>query len=475
MLNKQWIVIAVLCTLLPLAGQFYGDRAGGWLGIDFRAYYCAAQAQREHRNPYYAQSIHQCESRTPAPYYRPPSRVTVPAPYPPYALAFFYPFTFVPFAYALPLWWLVLFASAIVAASALSKATAQPWLVGWAVFVLSLGLTSLTTGNVVPLAVAAVLLGSLLAQRGRMVAAALALLVSSIEPQIALPATLGLFVFAPGSRLTLAAGCAALALLSLLSGGYAQTLSYLTQVVPAHALAEVSRDNQYSVSTVLSALGAPDGAAATAGSVSYVVMTAIGLVVGVRLARRYDEPALAVLLAAAISLLGGAFVHTGEIAMAAPACLLLFVRANAYRAWLLAVLVLLAIPWMLATSAAMLLAPLYPAAYLAYTLGNQNSKLALATALSTAAAIFALFVLASMHLGPVIMHPHVHPAIDPRLAEAAWRQLVLGNSTNRPIMWLLRVPTWTGLIALTAISIALARSAAQILAARNGRLLESGT
>ena len=59
--------IAVVCTLLPLAAQFYGDRTAGWLNVDFRAYYCAASAARHHFNPYFAEPLHACESTTAPP------------------------------------------------------------------------------------------------------------------------------------------------------------------------------------------------------------------------------------------------------------------------------------------------------------------------------------------------------------------------------------------------------------------------
>jgi alpha-1,2-mannosyltransferase len=473
--TKLWFAVAVICTLLPFAGQFYGDRSGGWLAVDFRAYYCAALAQREGLNPYYAQSIHQCERDTPAPYYRASGSVTVPAPYPPYALALFYPLTFLPFGAAAALWWLVLFAGIVLAAWALARTTALPWLVGWAVLALSAGLASLSSGNVVSFAVGAVVLCAFFAQKGRTIAAAVAAAVAMVEPQIGVPVVAALFVFAPGSRLVLAGAFAAFGLLSLWTAGFAQTLSYMTAVVPAHALSEVSRDNQYSVATVLSALGTPDATAALAGSISYLVMASVGVVVALRLARRYDEPALVVLLPPAVSLLGGAFVHTGEIAMAAPACLLLFARSDTRRARFFCALMLLAVPWILATSIALFLAPVFPVAYLAHALLRGDRTIALAAGVVSFAVIAGLFALSTVHGGPAIgVHHHAYPPIDPRLAEASWRQLVLGNSTNRPIMWLLRLPTWIGLIVLTTTAIALACKTPLAAASRKPRLLESG-
>lgn len=471
MARAGWLATIVLCTLLPFVGQFYGDRGAGWLAIDFRAYYCAALAQREHRNPYFAQSIHDCERTTPAPFYRVPENVSVPAPYPPYALAFMYPITLLPFAAAVYLWWALLAASLLIAAAALARAAAAPALVAWGALALSLGLTSLTSGNVIPLAVAAIVVAALLAQRGKLAAASLALAFAMIEPQIALPASVGFFALAPRGRPYLIATFAALLLVALATAGFAQTLGYGTLVLPAHALSEVSRDNQYSLSTVLAALGVSDRAAVTAGSVSYIVALVAGVVLALRLARQYDDPALAVLVPPAVSLLGGTFVHTGEIAIAAPACLVLLMRAAPQRAWLLGTLILLAVPWMLSTSAALFLAPIFPAAYLAYALRHRDRRMALAVALGAFAVIFGLFELAigGGHASHIVRE---HPPIDPRLAEAGWRQLVLGNTTNSLVMWLLRLPTWIGLIAFAALAAAVARGSAAH-PSPDRRLLES--
>jgi hypothetical protein len=151
----------------------------------------------------------------------------------------------------------------------------------------------------------------------------------------------------------------------------------------------------------------------------------------------------------------------------------LIIRAPAHRAWILAALVLLAVPWMMATSAALFLAPIFPAAYLTYAFWHRDRKLALAVAVAAYAAIFGLFALAAA----TPPHPsgiaHALTTIDPRLAEASWQQFVLGNSTNRLVMWLLRLPTWIGLIALAASAVALMRSASGTHVGTEYRLTES--
>jgi hypothetical protein len=449
------LAIAAFGTLLPIAAQTYADRSSGWLMVDFRAYYCAALAQREGFSPYYVQPLHDCESSTPAPFYRAPARVTVPAPYPPYALALFSPLTLFSFETAATIWWMLLAAAIAVAAYALSRIARQPLLVAWAALALSLGLTTFSSGNVMPVAMAAVGVAALCAARGLFGWAALAMALAAVEPQMALPAALGLFIAYPAMRVSLCIAGLALTALALWSGGLTQTIAYVTAVLPAHALAEVSRDNQYSLSTVLAALGVSDTSAVLAGSLSYAAMTALGVAVAVRLARRYDNVAFAALVPPAFALIGGTFVHTEAIAAAVPACLLAYSYAPAQRAWLFAALLLLAVPWMMASSAALFLAPLFPVAYIAYALWRERT-IALAAAVGSLALIAGLFAIAQMPVH-ALAHPHVYPPIDPKLAEASWRQFVLGNVTNRPAMWLLRLPTWIGLIALALSALALSR------------------
>jgi hypothetical protein len=466
------IALAAFCTLVPLGAQYYGDRTAGWLGIDARAYYCAALAQREHQNPYFAQPLHECESATPAPYYHPPVNVTVPAPYPPYALALFYPLTFLPFGVAIVAWWLVLATALAAAVYALARLTGQHVLVALAALALSAGLTSFSSGNVMPLALAALICSAFAVVRERFGLAATLLAVAMVEPHIALPAAIALFFGLPAIRARLAIAFVVLGALSLVAGGVAQNLVYLTSVLPAHALSEISRDNQYSLSTVVSAFGVSDATAAVTGTASYIAMTAFGIVAALRLARSFGDAAMIVLMPPAFALLGGSFVHTGEIAAAIPACLLLLTYAQAYRGWIFAALLLLAVPWMYATSIAIFLAPIFPIAYLTYALWRRERVAALGAAFASFAVLLILFSMASVP-APHLVATHVYPPIDPRLAEASWRQFVLGNSTNRPVMWLLRLPTWIGLIAFAAGAVVLGGKASGGFAGLDYRLQES--
>ena len=438
--------LAALCTLVPIAAQFYGDRMGRTLGVDFRAYYCAASVARHHEDPYLALPLERCERETPTPFYRPPRSVAVPAPYPPYALAFFYPFTFLPFTAAAAVWWMLLIVALAIAAYALARVANVGFLVSWATLVLAAGFNALPPGNVLPVALAALIVAALCVGRKRYTFAAAAIVVSMIEPHVALPAAIALFAGLSAMRVPLAIGFAGLAAFSLAFGGVLHNVEYIAAVLPAHALSEVSRDNQFSLSTVVAALGMPDAPAALFGSVSYLLMTLLGTLVALRLATRFGQAAMIALVPPAFTLLGGSFVHAVEVAAAVPACLLILTSAQTHRTWFFAVLLLLVVPWMMSTSVAIFLAPLYPAAYLAYALWRQDRSAVLGVCVSSFGLILALFTVATVHWPHVGAAAHPHAFIDPRFAEASWRDFVLGNSTNGIAMWALRLPTWIGLI-----------------------------
>lgn len=438
-------VLAIVFSVLPIAGQIYGDRAGGWLMVDFRAYYCASSALLHREDPYAAAPLHACESGRNGPFFAAPARATVPAPYPPYALALLAPLALLPFAGAAALWWLLLTACALLAAYALARALETPFLVVWGCFALSLGLTALPGGNLMPVCVAALALAAWCLTAGRFGAAAACVAIATIEPHVALPAAIALFIRYRDARVPLAIALGVLGALSLLAAGIATNLTYIGAVIPAHALSEVSRDNQYSLSTIAAAVGFSDARAVAIGGVSYAIAVVAGVAAAMRLTRDGDRTAI-VLVPPAIALLGGSFVHTVEIAAAVPAALLLCARASERR-WALGVLVLLAVPWIMATSAALFLAPLFPVAYLVAAFGFSRSA-AYASAVAALCVIALLFVLAAHTGSASAPAPVWRPPIDPHLAEASWRAFVLGNSTNRPITWLLRLPTWIGLIGL---------------------------
>ena len=138
------------------------------------------------------------------------------------------------------LWWIALALSILLAAYALARIARQPALVAWGALVLSLGLNSFWSGNVMPIALAAIIVAALAVRHGRLAIAVPALAIAMVEPQVALPAALGLFVACSRARVALVVAAAVLGIISVASSGVAQSLSYLTAVAPAHALSELS-------------------------------------------------------------------------------------------------------------------------------------------------------------------------------------------------------------------------------------------
>src|SRR6201999_1772899 len=146
-----------------------------------------------------------------------------------------------------------------------------------------------------------------------------------------------------------------------------------------------------SLSTVLAAAGVSDRASAQLGALSYLLMLTLGVLVGTRLAKRYVNGAFAVVIPTAFALIGGSFVHTEALAAAVPAAMMLFAHETRRRALLLVTSLLLTVPWIFATSAALFLAPIVPTAYLVRELWATKRTTWAIAGLATAALIVLLF------------------------------------------------------------------------------------
>ena len=245
-------------------------RTGFLLG-DFRAFYCAARVASHGADPYRTEPLRDVRIRRRRPgIFRRNRGVAVPAPLPGYAIAAVVTFAMLPFGVAASLWTALLLAAWIVAVAALARVASISWQIASAIFSLSLGVLSLPFGEIVPLALAFICLAAYFAREERWVGAALCGAGALVEPHLGLPVCIALMVWAPATRWTLVATAGVLGLISLAMLGPAVNLKYFATVLPAHALSEVSRDTQYSLSAILFALGVPGRAAILAGTASYV-------------------------------------------------------------------------------------------------------------------------------------------------------------------------------------------------------------
>ncbi len=342
----------LLCAALTaLASQLwdYGRDGPVTNPTDFRVFYCAGAALDRGADPYRVEPLRTCERKTlaSAGLHMDP-RKFLPAPLPPYALLLFALIASLPYRLASELWFalgIMALCVAIVAVQRLSGL--RPVVVAVALFG-ALGFASLIYGQVVPFVVAALAVAALAARRGDGGVAALCAAVAALEPHLALPAWLGLWIFVRPSRVPLLLAGIVLFMLSPSAVGNLNH-EYFTAVLPQHARSELaSFGGQYSLASLLYAFGAGSDMALRIGSLSYVVMLGAGLWLAAVLQRRYADPAFAVVTPVAAVLLGGAFIHGHQMAAALPLGLMLagLLRGHAReQTCVIAAVVALAIPW----------------------------------------------------------------------------------------------------------------------------------
>jgi hypothetical protein len=201
-------------------------------------------------------------------------------------------------------------------------------------------LQSLLSGALAPLPIAALSLSAVALVRGRHTVAALLLAVSCIEPHMALPPLLAVFILVPEMRVRLVIVAAALLVISLAMSPQLNT-EYFLRVLPAHAASELGTEGQYSLSALLYMAGFSDRAAIEAGSIQYALLAIVGLWLARTL--RCVVPGAVVLAPMACAVAGGTFVHLTQIAGALPFALAVAAQASTAIAWIGTTLV--AIPW----------------------------------------------------------------------------------------------------------------------------------
>ena len=149
-------------------------------------------------------------------------------------------------------------------------------------------------------------------------------------------------------------------------------------------------------------------------------MLIAGTIVAGRLARQTGNNAFLACVPPAFAVFGGTFIHVTQIAAAVPAAVLLVTYAeNRYRNAAIVALLLLAVPWGWVVSPALLVAPLFPVAYLAWWYWKEKTVLVLLTAIAATLLVFGLQNLYMLH-GPHLGAQIVPAGFDPRLPEGAW-------------------------------------------------------
>lgn len=453
LLTTALTAAAVVCV----AFQFVLTAKAGFPMGDFHAFYCGATAVAHGANPYHTEPLRACEATTGlGAFFAKYPGVTVPAPLPGYALALLVPMTWAPPGTAAALWLAILIAACALAAITLARSTNAPLNVTIAAFAFSVGVASIPFGEVVPIAIAAICTSGYFASRGRWGAAAIAAAVAMVEPHLGLPLCLSLAIWAPRTRVTLAAAAVVLAALSLASLGWGVNLEYFLQVLPAHALSEAGRDTQYSLTSVLTSLGTSPATATKVGLLSYLVMIGAGVATAGSLSRRTRSAALIAFVPPAFAVLGGTFIHVTQIAAAIPAAALLAYCVGDRRHAAMVSLLLLSIPWILSWSPIFGVAPAFPIACLVWYGWRGNLRALMAgVVLGGALVVGANRALVAMSAHPLPARPA--PTISSDLPERSWSTFATKSSNGTAGAWLVRLPTWGGIALLVILSIAQTR------------------
>lgn len=327
--------IAALIWALLQAKHTYLTRSQ--IPSDLGAYYCGGRAMLEGADPYRVEPLLGCEQALAG-----TDRIGVmPAAAPGYALIPFALLAALPLHVASALFALTVLAAATVTAFAVSRMSPIPFAAAFAIVVFGATCDSLLLGQPAPVAIAALSVAALQLRLGRPRLAASTLIAAMIQPHIALPVIATMFVYVPPSRIVLAAGCLALAILNVAFMGFSRSLEYIT-ALNIHVRAEAAYVYQYSLTAFLHGLGAPADIALAIGKLSYVAGIALSLlIVGMRRERAVESGAL-VFLPAVFAVTGGSFVHSQQIAIALIAAIVLL---RPFHFAISLAIAALALPW----------------------------------------------------------------------------------------------------------------------------------
>ena len=461
--HRSALVIAGLIALaalsLALAGAAYPRDS--W-PVDFRAFYCAGAVVADHRDPYRTEPLRRCENEARGFTGGRGVPFAIPAPLPGYALAPFVLLSRLPHRLAAALFVAALLASLALAVVVLSRLCELRVETIFAAVLLE-ALFAVFLGQIVPLICAATVTAAFFVARGRDRAAALAASFAMLEPHLGLPVCLALFIARPRARAVLV-GCGALcALLSVALLGLDANIEYVRDVLPAHALSEISNEEQYSLAYLAHLAGIGERAAGGLGTLSYFVMLAAGIAAGRIAAARTGRTALLLLVPPAFAVIGGPYMHVQQLAIAIPAALLLGGSHGREARPSAVAVMLLAVPWS-ATGFSILNLPLVAAVTFVLAIDLFGASPRRAGLVSVASLVFLVVLLLTLAPIPAARIGPVDPSQGNALADSGWRNYVdvAFHSSIVPYTFA-KMLGWSGLIliALDAAGFNPARPAAR--------------
>ncbi len=448
------LIAALLLTALGLAALRDASRLGEaapWANMDdFPDFYCAGWVVAARANPYLYEPLRGCEHRVNTQntfrgrVFRSDPAIAIPAPLPAYDFLPLAAIARLSIGAARAAAGAAIVASVVLCAVALAG-LGIPLEIAAAALLLSTGYVELNTGQIVPFALLALILCGLTLARGREPLAGVLAVLSAIEPVVGLPVTLAVLAYVPRARVPAAATAAVLAASALAAVGPGTLLQYTLHVVPAQAASEIHFPFQYSLTYALAHLGVAPSAARAAGSLSYLLLLALGLWLAPRVARNAGRRELLVFIPALACVIGGPYVHQEELCFALPALLVLavYARGPARTAFAVALCVL-AVPWIAVWGLKQLfLAALFCCALILWRL--RIPPVPAWTALLVIALTIYAFELHPPHL-PVPSAPARSFAAT-ELVQDEWGVYAEQRSTPDPLWFAIKLPAWGALLA----------------------------
>jgi hypothetical protein len=435
---------AVMIAVTVFGLRAFAANSTGTVFSDFRAFYCAASVAANGEDPYLQGPLYHCERQAAPPLlWRARENVANPAPLPPYALALVIPLAKLPFGAVCWVWAAIVVASYAVTVITLRRLTALAW-PALCCAILPASVMSLSLGQIAPVAIALMCLSALLLHVERPALAGAAAALALVEPHLALPSCVALFLIVKRARTgLLSAGCVFLAL--SFSMGAHRTFEYLTSVLPAHAASDVADVGQFSGTMIAHLLGAGDSLALTLGTLSYLAMASAGILAAAALAKKEQRTFYAALIPMAFSVMAGSYIHWNQVVAAVPAALALAAKASRISPFLGAALIMLPIPWLYVTAWGFLIpASAMLAGALSWYFGGRR----VAPAAACAAAVLFVLWFANHSLTGAAQPAPFHAAVLPNdFADASWGSYVRARIaiSRGPFLWA-HFPTWIALL-----------------------------
>ena len=324
--ERLFLLLLAVLTAFVLVGHLRPYATRGFVPEDFGAFYCAGKVVLHRHDPYRVQPLLDCERQLALIDPRWEGELTNEgvnaAPLPGYDFVPLAALAALPARLAVAIFGLVLLSVTALTGYCLARMSALPPIVAFAVAFVGITYGASPYGQLAPLAVAAVAAAALLVRLGKERQAALAASGAMIQPLFGLPILIAMFLFLPRTRLLIAMITGALIVCSVAAVGTHGVIEYAS-VLSTHTRAELNAPFQYSLTWLVHALGASARVALVAGSVSYVVLFIICLLVLAQAGDRAIETGAIVLLPAAFSVFGGAYVHIHQVTVALLAAIVL--------------------------------------------------------------------------------------------------------------------------------------------------------